>query len=217
MVLGHLTQVRKGLRSTQWATAANALIAANTSDNLLPSTIQHCPILALISNLENDASECGLTAPTDTLIFREVNLATLFTNDLGRFPIRMMSGNQCIMLVYHDAANVILVQPFQSKADHHPIPAYNTIMKHLKARGIKVDLQVLDNEASAAYIQSITKVWKCKHQKVPPDMHRRNKAEQAIWTFKAHFISILAGADPSFTRNRWDLLLPQAEIMVNLL
>jgi hypothetical protein len=128
-----------------------------------------------------------------------------------------MSGNQYIMLAYHDAANVILVQPFQSKADHHCIPAYKAIMKRLKARGIKVDLQVLDNEASAAYIQSITEVWTCKHQKVPPDMHRCNKAEQAMQTFKAHFISILAGVDPSFPRNRWDLLLPQAEIMVNLL
>jgi len=200
-VLGHLTQVRKGLRSTQWVTAANALIVANASDNLLPSTELF------------DA----LTAPTDTLIFREVNLATLFTDNLGRFPIRAMSSNQYIVLAYHDAANVILVQPFQSKADHHCIPAYNAFMKRLKARGIKVDLQVLDNEASVAYIQSITEVWKCKHQKVPPDMHRRNKAKQAIRTFKSHFISILAGVDPSFPKNRWDLLLPQAEITVNLL
>jgi hypothetical protein len=48
-------------------------------------------------------------------------------------------------------------------------------------------------------------------------MHRCNKAKQAIWTFKAHFISILAGVDPSFPSNRWDLLLCQAEITVNLL
>ena len=91
-----------------------------------------------------------------------------------------MSGNQYIMLAYQDAANVILVQHFQSKADHHRIPTYNAIMKRLKARGIKVDLQVLENEASAAYIQTINKVWKCKHQKVSPDMHRCNKAERAI-------------------------------------
>ncbi len=92
MVLGHLTQVRKGIQSTRWATAANALIVANTSDNLLPSTKLF------------DA----LTAPTDTLISREVNLATLFTDDLEHFPIRVMSGNQYIMLAYHDAANVIM-------------------------------------------------------------------------------------------------------------
>ena len=90
-------------------------------------------------------------------------------------------------------------------------------MKWLKARGIKVDLQVLDNEASAAYIQTINKVIKGKLQKVPPDMHRCNKAKRAIQTFKAHFVSILAGVDLLFPRNRWDLLLPQAEITVNLL
>ena len=62
------------------------------------------------------------------------------------------------MLAYHNAANVILVQPFKSKADQHHIPAYNAIMKRLKARGIRVDAQVLDNKASAAYIDTITDV-----------------------------------------------------------
>ena len=106
------------------------------------------------------------------------------------------------MLAYHDAVNVILVQPFKSKADQHRIPAYNAIMKRLKARGTKVDAQVLDNEASAAYIKTITEVWKCAHQKVPPDKHRRNKAKRAIRTFKAHFLAILASVDPLFPRNR---------------
>ena len=90
-------------------------------------------------------------------------------------------------------------------------------MKRFQARGIPVDAQVLDNKASKAYINTITDVWKCTYQKVPPDMHRRSKAERAIRTFKAHFLSILASIDPAFPRNRWDLLLPQAEITVNLL
>ena len=189
-VLGHMTQVQKGLRSTQ-----SALLAT-------------------------------LTKPDDTLKIIEVGLglhvvevpiATLYTDDMGRFPIRAMSGNQYIMLAFQDAANVILVQAFQSKADHHRIPAYNTIMDRLTTRGHTVDMQILDNEASAAYINCINNTWNVRHQKVPPDMHRRNKAERAIRTFKAHFISILASVDPSFPKNRWDLLLPQAEITVNLL
>ena len=45
----------------------------------------------------------------DTVIFLEVPLATLFTDDFGRYPISAMSGNQYIMLAYHDEANVILV------------------------------------------------------------------------------------------------------------
>ena len=48
-------------------------------------------------------------------------------------------------------------------------------------------------------------------------MHRRNAAERAICTFKAHFLTILASIDPTFPATRWDLLLPQAELTVNLL
>jgi hypothetical protein len=103
-----------------------------------------------------------------------------------------MSGNQYIMLAYHDATNVILVQPFKSQADHHRIPAYNALVARLKARGLTVDLQVLDNQASEAMQQAIREHgW--AFQFVPPDMHSRNKAERAIRTFKAHFIAILAG------------------------
>jgi hypothetical protein len=32
----------------------------------------------------------------------------------------------------------------------------------------------------------------------PPGQHRGNQAERAIQTFKAHFISILAGVDNKF-------------------
>ena len=48
-------------------------------------------------------------------------------------------------------------------------------------------------------------------------MHRQNSAEHAIRTFKAHFLSILAGVDPSFPPYLWDLLLLQAELTLNLL
>ena len=106
-VLGHLTQVPKGLRSTQWATAANALLAANASPNMLPS----------------DELLEALTAPTNDVTIMEAPISTLYTDDMGRFPIRAQSGNQYIMVAFHDAANVILVEPFKSKADHHRIPA----------------------------------------------------------------------------------------------
>ena len=97
---------------------------------------------------------------------------------MGRFPIRAQSGNQYIMLAYHAEANAILVQPFQTKADHHRIPAYKAIMARLKAHNIRVLQQVIDNEASAAYKLAIkTASPGCTIQFVPPDMHQRNKAE----------------------------------------
>ena len=52
---------------------------------------------------------------------------------------------------------------------------------------------------------------------MPPDLHRRNAAERAIRTFKAHFLAILAGVAIDFPRHLWDLLLPQTELTLNLL
>jgi hypothetical protein len=48
-------------------------------------------------------------------------------------------------------------------------------------------------------------------------MHLCNRAEHAIRTFKGPFLSILTGVDQSFPPYLWDLLLPQAEITLNLL
>jgi hypothetical protein len=63
--------------------------------------------------------------PNTALYCWEEELDTLYTDDMGRFPIRAQSGNQYVMLAYHAGANAILVEPFQTKADHHRIPAYN--------------------------------------------------------------------------------------------
>jgi hypothetical protein len=52
---------------------------------------------------------------------------------------------------------------------------------------------------------------------VPPVQHRRNQAEQAIQTFKAHFISILAGVDNKFLLSLWCHLLKPTELTLNLL
>ncbi len=90
-------------------------------------------------------------------------------------------------------------------------------MTHLAARGLAVDLQILDNKTSAAYKHAFTVNWQAKFQLVPPDMHRRNRAERAIRTFKDHFLAILASVDPLFPPYLWDLLLPQAKLTLNLL
>ena len=102
------------------------------------------------------------------------------------------------MIAYHCDLNIILACPFSSRKDIHRLGAYNTIMERLKSRGHHVDLQVLDNEASAAYRQQITDKWKADFQLVPPNIHRRNTAERSIHTFKAHSLAILAGVAPGY-------------------
>ena len=90
-------------------------------------------------------------------------------------------------------------------------------MQKLADRGHHVDIQILDNEVSAEFKKIIQKYWGAKYQLVPPNFHRRNIAERAIRTFKAHFLVILAGVDPDFPKYMWDNLLTQTELTINLL
>lgn len=69
-------------------------------------------------------------------------------------------------------------------------------MSLLKACGHKVGLQILDNEASAAYKQVIEEKWKARFQLVPSNVHHRNAAEWAILTFNYNFLAILTGVSP---------------------
>jgi hypothetical protein len=84
------------------------------------------------------------------------------------------------MITYHTNGNLILQQTFQTKADKHHTPAFNTIMARLAARRLLVVLNIRDNEASADFKRVISETWKTKFQLVLPDMHRRNKAKQMI-------------------------------------
>ena len=56
-----------------------------------------------------------------------------------------------------------------------------------------------------------------KFQLVTPHIHRQNKEERAIQTFKSHLIAGLCSVNPNFLLHLWDKLIPQAVIMLNLL
>ena len=65
----------------------------------------------------------------------------------------------------------VAINPFKTQANKHCMLAYNSIMQRLENKGMLVDLQMLDNEASKAYKQTITSDWKIKFQLVPPHIH----------------------------------------------
>ena len=195
---GHMISTRQGLRSTT-KTSENATM--HTGENRTHNT--------------PTGPACSTTHNIVHINTSHIN--KLYTDDTGRFPIRSHSGNQYLMIAYHQPSNAILVEPFQSRRDVHRITAYNNIMTRINNNNHQVDLQILDNEASTKYKNTITTKWNVTYQLVPPHTHRRNTAERAIRTFKAHFLSILAGVDTSYPRQHWDLLLPHAELTLNLL
>ncbi len=187
-ILGHLAQTRQNVRSTEQKSKTAHQIT------LRPPTV-----------------------PNQEIHLEVSPISKLFTDNTGRFPTRAWSGNQYLMIAYHADGNLILQQAFQTKADNYRIPAFNAIMTRLAARGMTVNLNVRDNEASTEFRHIVTQKWQTKFQLVPPHMHRQIKAERMIRHFKNHFLSILVGVDAGFPPYLWDLLLPQAEITINLL
>ena len=53
------------------------------------------------------------------------------------------------------------------------------------------------------------------YEQIPPYINVRNAAEQAIRTFKNHFLEGLISIYPSFQITHWDQLLEQTEITLN--
>ena len=164
--------------------------------------------------LARDMDATAQTANTVKVI--KLPLNRMFTNNTGHFQLRARSGNQYLMVAFHAKSNAILIQPFATKHDGHRIPAYNTLYTQLPANNNQPEFHIMDNEASAAFKNAITANG-CKLQLVPPHVHRHNAAKRAIRTFKDHFLACLAGVDPSYPANRWDLILPQIKLTLNLL
>ncbi len=94
--------------------------------------------------------------------------------------------------------------------------AYSSTHMFFRKHGHHVRVQILDNETSPVLL-SYFKSQNILYQLVPPAQKRTNTAERAIQTFQRHFLSLLAITHPSFPINHWPVLLPQAELTINLM
>jgi hypothetical protein len=92
---------------------------------------------------------------------------------------------------------------------------YPGIWGSTQKAGIVPKYQVLDNQASAAYMKAIGDSDKA-YELVPLDNHRCNMAEKAIQTFKDHCVGVLRGC-ATFPLHLWCQLLPQVERQLFLL
>ena len=149
-ILGHLAQQHQNVKSTKPKPGAPA---APTLTSQPPTP---------------------LDVPSHQVFIKVRPLSRLYTDDMGCFLVKACSGNQYVMIAFHANGNLILQQVFKTRNDRHQIVAYNAIMMQLVTRNLAINLQILDNEASATYKEAITIKWKAKFQLVPPDMHRRN-------------------------------------------
>jgi hypothetical protein len=185
--LGHMNQRRQNIRSTSKA----------------PIEIQ--------PTLDTD-----LGTKTHLVYAVVVGQGQLYTDLMGKFPVRISKGNSYVMVCYIYDCNYVKVVPIKSRSASEWVKAYDTIHQELTVKGFKPKLQTLDNEASIA-LKNFFTVNDIAYQLVPPHCHRRNAAERAIRTFKEHFVAGVSSVDPAFPLHLWDRLLPQEEITLNLL
>ena len=164
-----MTQIKQGIRSTK---AKPAMV----------ETRAHAPQQT--------------SATTNGVHIYKTTTSKLYTDDCGSFPIKSRIGKNYIIIAYHFDTNTILQASFATRSEQNRISAYNSIMKGLTNKVHKVDIQILDNEASAEYNIFISEKWQAQYQLVSPNLHRRIAAERAICMFKSYFLSILAGMDP---------------------
>jgi hypothetical protein len=121
-----------------------------------------------------------------------------------------------MLILYDYDINIILSAPMKNRGDKETVRACDILIQSLILRGLKPLIQRLDNEASLALQNYLTKQG-ITYQLAPPHIHRQNNAERAIQTFKNHLIAGLCSVDPTSPLKLWDKLLPQATITHNLL
>eukprot|EP00804_Cyclotella_cryptica_P028250 CCRYP_014606-RA/>CCRYP_014606-RA protein AED:0.44 eAED:0.44 QI:0/-1/0/1/-1/1/1/0/272 len=140
----------------------------------------------------------------------------VYSDQTGKFPHTSSRGNRYQMILYHTDSNSIWVEPTKNRTEGELILARTQALTQMRACGLTPQRQVLDNEASALYKQSILDSG-LTYQLVPPDDHRRNVAKRAIQTWKDHFIAILSGTTDKFPLHLWCQLIPHMERQLNLL
>jgi hypothetical protein len=142
---------------------------------------------------------------------------SMFSNQMGKFPITSACGNKYIMVAVKLDGNYIDCEPMQSRKAKSLTEAYQAIFQHWKATGVIFpNWHILNNRAPEELKQAIREN-KCRVELTPADQHRQDAAERAIQTFKGHFISVLAGVADGFPIIQWDELLPQTILTLNLL
>jgi hypothetical protein len=173
---GHLDKHRKNTRSTKAKTVATP---EEPDPNMFPEQ----------ENKSNALFACFRLADEQGHI--------VYTYLMGAFPVISNAGNKYLLLIYDYDSNAILCEPMKNRSNVEALCAYDVLYTQLTRHGRKPELNIMDNEASAAIKRKILATG-ANYPLVEPNNHRFNAAERAIWTFKNHFIAGLCSTDLRF-------------------
>jgi hypothetical protein len=105
----------------------------------------------ITSDIEDIAATTANSGTNTHLVYAVlVDQGQLYTDLMGKCPVRSSKGNWYVMVCYVFDCNYVKVVPLKSRSASEWVKAYDHIHQELTAKGFKPKLQTLENEASAA-------------------------------------------------------------------
>ena len=157
--------------------------------------------------------QCLTLHTTHCLSFVDPNYLQTSCADLtSKFPVIAGSGAQYVLVTEMDG--YIHAEAMTSRHLSACIASFTRTIDFFTSLGRPPFFLRLDNETSLPLDKFIQK-QKIQIQYCPPGIHRSNRAERSIQTFKNHAIATFYAAAKDFPLTLWDKLLPQIELCLN--
>jgi hypothetical protein len=169
------------------------------------------------AGLDSTTEQASTDTPTKAVhvsVSKERGL--IFADMTGRFPIPSLRGAEYIMVMKCSDTGFIHVESMRTRSSKDMVLAMESGITFFRDCGIVHEAIRTDNETSGNLKETLRKL-NIRPEYVAPHNHRQNPAERDIRTFKNHFIATLCTTDQDFPLSEWDLLLPVAEMTLNLL
>jgi hypothetical protein len=188
---------------------ANTASTRNAHANIMAARLD-------VNSMSPTQEVCSLQEMFCFAALVNANTGMMYTDLTGAFPVRSSKNMQYIFVAYIYDLNAIIVRPMPSRAAAAMIAAFTEVFAVLRAQDYQPALNIIDNECSKTVGKHIC-ANRMNIQLVPLHNHQVNAAEQAIATFKEHFVTTLATVDMLCPLQLWDKFLPQVELTLNLL
>ena len=99
--------------------------------------------------LSRQSTTVGHAAPDAGTIVQSAlspRLATIFSDQTGRFPRFSSRGNRSVMALYDYNSNAILTEPLKNNTTSELVRAQTRLTQYLLDRGLKPPALCIDNE-----------------------------------------------------------------------
>jgi hypothetical protein len=95
--------------------------------------------------------------------FAYKNSGIVYHDLTGSFPFMSLDGSVCFVVLYHYELNAILITPIAGLDNLSMFDSYKTQFDELTAKGFKIKLNIMDNQATLHIKNSLPKmIANCK-------------------------------------------------------